>query len=225
MTRIYVICEGQTEETFIYEVLAPELMKSQIYLVPCLIRKGKSGSRSTKGGGVKYQRVLDNIKLLLNDKNALCTTFFDFYGLDDDFPGKKQAIAAGIDAIDKSKIFISEFISCLQVDLPEHHRRVIPYVQMYEFEGLLFSEPDMLADNINVDIAKITTIADQFATPEDINNSKETAPSKRIEKLCPSYDKVIQGNMTALDIGYQKIAKKCLLFASWVEQIKNVVND
>ncbi len=220
MNRIYVVCEGQTEETFINEILAPELQKQNIYITPRLIGKAKH-----RGGNVKYQRVIDDIKLLLQDKTAFCTTFFDFYGLDNDFPGKQQAIENGSNANDKLKIFIDEFASRLKIDLPSSYNRVIPYVQMYEFEGLLFSEPEVLANNINVDVASIAKISSAFETPENINNSKRTAPSKRIEQLCPNYDKVIQGNLTALDIGYQKIATKCPLFATWVEQIKKTVNE
>lgn len=224
MIRVYIICEGPTEETFIKELLAPEFLQFNINLVPCLIRKGKSNRRDTKGGAVKYQRILNDLKLYLIDKNAFCTTFFDFYGLDKNFPGKARAISNGGDADQKFQTFLQDFSSQLQKDLPDSYRRIIPYVQMYEFEGVLFSDPSILANNINVEVAKVVTICEEFSTPEDINNSKETAPSKRIEKLCPSYDKVIQGNMTALDIGYQKIASECPLFASWVERIKKITN-
>ncbi len=52
-------------------------------------------------------------------------------------------------------------------------RRFLPYVQMYEFEGLLFSDPAKLAQglgeaDLEADFAKIRA---GFPTPEEINDS------------------------------------------------------
>lgn len=83
MVRVHIICEGQTEETFINEVLMPDFSRKGIYLYPALI--GRPGH---KGGNVKYSRMKTDIENRLNDEEAYCTTFFDFYGLHPDFPGK-----------------------------------------------------------------------------------------------------------------------------------------
>ena len=84
MIRVHVICEGQTEEMFVNEILAAEFYPKGIYLVPALI--GKPGH---KGGNLKYGRLLSDVRArLLGDATAYCTTFFDFYGLPEDFPGK-----------------------------------------------------------------------------------------------------------------------------------------
>ena len=87
MIRIHVICEGQTEEMFINEVLAQSFQARNIYLAPSLI--GKPGH---KGGNFRFERLLTDVKnRLLGDRQAWCTTFFDFYGLPEDFPGKTEA--------------------------------------------------------------------------------------------------------------------------------------
>ena len=44
MTRVHVICEGQTEETFINEILAPSLATKGVFLLPSLIGKWTSPS-------------------------------------------------------------------------------------------------------------------------------------------------------------------------------------
>ena len=74
-----IICEGQTEEMCIKRLLAPEFIDNHnIILTPIII--GKPGH---KGGNIKYARFLPDIKkLLMNDIQSFCTTFFDFYGLD-----------------------------------------------------------------------------------------------------------------------------------------------
>ena len=92
MTRIHVICEGQTEELFVNEVMADIFTPKGIYLYPSLV--GKPGH---KGGRFKFERVLHDVKSrLLDDTSAYCTTFFDFYGLPEEFPGKSQSRSLGI---------------------------------------------------------------------------------------------------------------------------------
>ena len=49
---VYVIVEGQTEQTFVRDVLAPEMGKQGIFMHPALI--GKPGR---KGGDVRFQRA------------------------------------------------------------------------------------------------------------------------------------------------------------------------
>lgn len=98
MIRVHVICEGQTEEMFINEVLADAFQHKGIYLMPALI--GKPGH---KGGNFRFERLLTDVeKRLLGDRQAYCTTFFDFYGLPEEFPGKTNA--AGKNTMDEKLI-------------------------------------------------------------------------------------------------------------------------
>jgi len=210
MIRIHVICEGQTEEMFVNEVLSDIFRPLDIYLYPSLI--GKPGH---KGGNFKFDRVLLDVKnRLLNDKNAYCTTFFDFYGLPENFPGKKEAIV--LDDIEaKQALMTSRLVEQLSKHIDKDvMRRFIPYIQLYEFEGLLFSNPDSMASEIGhpglaVDFLKVRN---EFETPEHINNSKITAPGKRIKKVFNQYDKVIHGSLI----------EECHLFAAWVDKLKAV---
>lgn len=60
----------------------------------------------------------------------------------------------------------------------------MPYVVMHEFEALLFSNCASFAEGIDRKElgSEFHKIRDQFATPEEINESPQTAPSKRVEK-------------------------------------------
>lgn len=217
MIRVHIICEGQTEEMFVNEILAAEFYPKGIYLVPALI--GKPGH---KGGNLKYGRLLSDVRArLLGDATAYCTTFFDFYGLPEDFPGKMAA---------KIKNRIQEKASCLEAALAEQLRaelgddplrRFIPYVQMYEFEGLLFSHPEKLAEGISKAGLRYSfqSVRDAFSSPEEINNSPQTAPSKRIESLFREYDKPVHGSLAALAIGLNVIRTECHRFDAWLRQI------
>lgn len=219
MVRVHIICEGQTEETFIKEVLQPIFSPKGIYLFPALI--GRPGH---KGGAVNYQRMLQDIRNRLADRSAFCTTFFDFYGLDKNFPGKEQALTQN--CLARKKIMLEEkFKEKLIADLgDEITRNFFPYVQMYEFEGLLFSSPEAIANNLSVNLGGVEFIIQQFETPEHINNSPQTAPSKRLESLNRAYDKVLMGSLIALDIGVDEIRQKCKGFDEWLRNIERLAN-
>ena len=103
-------------------------------------------------------------------------------------------------------------------------RRCIPYVQMHEFEGLLFSDPQALAASINkVRLSpKFTEIREQFSPPEDINDSPMSAPSKRITDLYSQYEKPTAGSIAALEIGLPKIRNECPLFDKWLTHLEKL---
>jgi len=93
---------------------------------------------------------------------------------------------------------------------------------MYEFEGLLFSDLSGVARAIGragteEDLRKIRSA---FSTPEWINDSLDTAPSKRIAKLLPAYDKPEHPLLAALEIGLDTIRRECLLFDAWIKRLE-----
>lgn len=220
MIRVHIICEGQTEEMFVNEVLSDAFNPLHIALIPALI--GRPGH---KGGNFKFERLLIDIKArLLKDKTAYCTTFFDFYGLPESFPGKKSA-AGQTTPQDKAQHLQDALLKKLGDAIPSSAlRRFIPYVQMHEFEGLLFSNPEALA--ISLGNAKLVTpfqqITSAYASPEAINNHPQTAPSKRIEALYPGYEKPINGSLAALDIGLTTMRKQCALFDGWLTTLQEL---
>ena len=59
-------------------------------------------------------------------------------------------------------------------------------------------------------------------TPEHINNSVNTAPSKRIESVISDYTKVRQGIIVAKNIGINKMLSECKHFADWIDKIKSL---
>ena len=83
MIRVKVFVEGQTEETFVRDVLAPAFAYKEIYFTPILAQT----SRGHKGGIVSYGKVKHQIeRLCKEDQQAWVTTMIDYYGLPTDFP-------------------------------------------------------------------------------------------------------------------------------------------
>ena len=102
--------------------------------------------------------------------------------------------------------------------------RFIPFVTMHEFEGLLFSDCARFSSGIGrPDLQdSFQQIRDDFGSPEEINDSPNTAPSKRIMRLMPEYDKPLFGTLAVIEIGLERIRRECQHFHNWLERIERI---
>ena len=99
-------------------------------------------------------------------------------------------------------------------------RRFFSYIQLHEFEALLFSSNKGFEYYFSDEHAEATAaVISSYNNPEDINSSPEGAPSKRLLAIKPDYNKVLEGNLIALEIGIQSILEKCPRFAGWIKAI------
>ena len=102
--------------------------------------------------------------------------------------------------------------------------RFIPYVMMHEFEAMLFSDCARFGEGIgHPQLApSFQEIRDQFASPEEIDDSPDTAPSRRIVELVPRYQKPLMGKLAILEIGLDAIRTECPNFRTWLERLERV---
>jgi hypothetical protein len=217
MVRVHVLVEGQTEETFVKGILQPHFNRRQIYLFPRLI--GKPGHR---GGIGEYPRARrDILATLKQESHAFCTTMFDYYAMPSSWP---QRDAAKQSPLPQKPIMIEQAIlSDIAGELGDGFNvaHLIPYVQMHEFEALLFSEPRLLAKGLDLaDDGAIQVIRSQFQTPEEIDDSPQHAPSKRILGLHPRYDKRIDGVLISQSIGLGAMRSQCPHFEEWIGKLE-----
>lgn len=100
--------------------------------------------------------------------------------------------------------------------------RFIPYLQLHEYEAILFSDPTAFATGINRPNLQrqFQRIRDEFESPEDIDNDPETAPSKRVLAVCPDYRKVIEGTLAAAAVGIPIMREECRHFRAWIESLE-----
>lgn len=117
-----------------------------------------------------------------------------------------------------------DLIAAIQAALGQHDQRsVFPYIQVHEFEGLLFSDVKAFGSVLpNAPVVDLASIRHAFDTPEDINDSTVTAPSKRIERLIPRYRKVLYGPALAHKIGLQAIRSECPRFDAWLRRLESL---
>lgn len=214
MKRVIIICEGETEREFCKNVLAPHLIHHDIFIQSPLIKR-------SMGGMVRWSVLKKEIETHLLEPNVIVSTLIDYYGLyqKHDFPNWIM----GERIADK----------CLRMDFLENamkediykvvRHRYIPYLQLHEFEGLLFNDIQLFYDQVPkaelVGIAELKKTFADYDNPEMINNNRETSPSHRLKRIIKGYNKPLYGHYFAEAIGIEKIRAKSPRFNQWVENI------
>ncbi|HMV51120.1 MAG TPA: DUF4276 family protein [Blastocatellia bacterium] len=226
MARLLVHVEGITERQFVNTILNPHLLSCGYQWVSARLM-GNALQNKQRGGVSSWQLTRrDLLAHLKNDPQAVATTMVDYYGLPDSgnaaWPGKKAAVHLPFPQ--KAASVEAALLADLQQGMGKNFdpRRFVPYVMMHEFESLLFSDCRRFAEIIGqpqlTDSFQI--IRNQFSTPEEINDSPTTAPSKRILDLVPNYRKPLLGNRAIIEIGLDKIRAECPHFNGWIERLE-----
>ena len=206
MKRLLIYCEGLTEEIFVEDLLAP-------YLLPMGVVAASKGA----GGVNRYAQIKKDIARLCKDSDAMVTTMLDFYGLPSDTPGVKSAAGTIYEVAEQIE-------SAIEADM-NNYNNLLANLIVHEFEGLLFSKTSEFEGTGTApgarkrEIARLQEIKTAFPTPEHINNSYDTAPSRRIESIVLGYQKTSDGAQVANRIGIDGISAECKHFAAWVSKI------
>lgn len=189
-----------------------------IYLYCPLISK-------SKGGIVKWSELKKNIILLLKSSDSvIVTTFIDYYGITQKhkFPNWNKA---NIENDKNIRMQILE--NAMSEDIEEKYRnRYIPYIQLHEFEGLLFNDIKIFQQNIPssdiVGLVELQKTFEQYSNPELINENKDTSPSNRLKRIIRGYNKLIHGIILAESIGLSKIRNKADRFNNWINKLEQI---
>ncbi len=226
MARVLIHVEGQTEEAFVNEVLAAHLYGYGYAKVSARLI-GNARQRDRRGGIRSWSAVRkDILRHLKEDADCLSTTMVDFYALphtgDGAWPGRARAVHLAFR--DRALAVEGALLADIRDEMGAgfETRRFLPYVVMHEFEGLLFSDTTRFAQGIGrADLVPaLAAIREQFASPEEINDSPQTAPSKRVVELVPGYEKPLMGTLAVLEIGLEAIRRECPLFRAWIERLE-----
>ena len=216
MKRLIIVCEGPTEHEFCVNVLAPELLKADIYVQAPLVKR-------SNGGIVPWSSIKRQIEMHLHEKDAYVSLLVDYYGIKDsyNFPGWMDS--KGICPLSTRLQFLCDG---MKADIEsEFASRFIPYMQIHEFESLLFSDINVFKDNFDdkdMEFSILENAVREFDNPEEINSRPTLAPSKRLIEAIPGYQKVNDGAYIADEIGLQKILDKCPLFSQWFLTLQSI---
>ncbi len=213
MKQVLVLVEGQTEEQFVKNILNPYLNDLSVHLSPTIINtKIIKGNSNFKGGISSYDQVRRDVLKLVKSNSLIVTTFIDYYGLPNNFPGIVQtgSVMGRVSAIEEA------FFNDIGAD------NFIPYIQIHEFEALLFSSMegfDYCFPEDTSKLQKVREIADKFSSPEDINDNPVTAPSKRLIAIYPQFQKTFHGPLIAIQNKIEIVLERCPHFSDWITKL------
>lgn len=212
MTRLYVVCEGLTELSFVRDILArhiERLMPERIAVQPINLQ-----------GQTRYAHLKKPMEKLLGKPSAqvLVTTMIDLYQLPHDFPGHAQCdkYKDAWKRVEEMERFLSEDIN---------DPRFIPYLQLHEFEALILTDVRCLAkyypkSENNLRKLAMSIEKEYRSPPEEVN--RLNPPSRRIRTVVPDYQKTVFGVSAVRDLGIETIRAKCKHFDSWLQRLENL---
>lgn len=202
MVRLAVVVEGLTEVAFVDQLFATHLLDYGVYATP-----------TSLGGRITVERLASRMAELFWSFDVV-TSLVDYYGFEN----------KGDDSVGELEERIRTAVLS-EIGRPFEESRIVPYVQRHEFEGLLFSQVSGFIDvpgADQADLQKLQNIRAQFATPEDINDNPNTAPSKRISWVLPDYNKRVNGPQVAQAIGLPTIRRECPRFNRWLTRLESL---
>jgi hypothetical protein len=216
--RILILVEGQTEERFVKDVLAPHFLAAGVYLsATILVTKKVKDGPNFKGGITSFRKFEEDLnRLIHSDGAALVTTILDYYGLPEDFPGMSTR---------SQHARPEERVRHVEAAVHRHfgaRRNLVPFFALHEFESWMFSSLTVLPEVVNQPELhqQFAAVRSSFPNPEHINERPDFAPSKRIRKLFSSYRKPLHGPIAAGRIGLSLIRAECPHFNDWFARLE-----
>jgi hypothetical protein len=170
-----------------------------------------------------YARAKGDIeRWLKEDRTAYLTTMFDLYALPDDFPNVTKKPPAN-DPRQRAQLIENG----IAADIGDP--RLIPYIQVHEFEALLFCAPAVTDAVLRTSTAssrlrEMLEIIRAVPSPEHIDDGLETAPSKRITKIYEAYKKPVYGPLITKRIGLNTLRQHCPHFHAWISRLEGLGN-
>ncbi len=217
--RLHFLVEGQTEEAFVRDLLVPAMAPRGIYCDVHCVTTGRRGGKIYRGGLRTYVQLRKDLDLWMKQDHAAdswFTTMVDLYKLPSDFPSMAKSREI-VDPLRRVEFLEQSFRN--DVGGP----RFAPYIQLHEFEALLFSHPESFSiafPAIGSEVKELRAIRQACSSPEHINDREDYAPSKRILTILPAYDKVAFGPLIAKHIGLVRLRRECRHFNSWLSSLE-----
>lgn len=219
VTRLLMLVEGQTEETFVKRTLTPYLAERGVFVQSPVVlwtRRMPAGG-GHRGGACSWAQIRRSLAPLTHDRNAWITTLLDFYGLPEDFPGLADAgeLEQSPERVIRAQNGLANAIS---------HPRLIPFLALHEFEAWLFSAPEIVATHFGnpAFAAQLEKIVAQAGSPEAINHGQTTHPKARLRNLPTGYRETTDGPTLAEKIGIPTLRAHCPHFDGWLTRLETL---
>jgi hypothetical protein len=231
--RLHITVEGQTEERFVKDVLAPHLGRHGVFADArrVLTSRDKRSDQQFRGGFRRTNAYViargDICTWMKEDRGAdvRFTTMFDLYALPKDFPGQNEA-ARATDPYERVAVLEQELRD--DIHKSSSDSRFVPYIQLHEFEALVLADPKQLKWEFMEHERQIQRLLEMVAreggNPELIDDGHATAPSKRIIAEVPEYEgtKASSGPLVVEKIGIEALRVTCRHFEQWLSCLERL---
>ena len=197
MIRLGVSTEGATEREFVNKVLRPHLDPY-----------GIETTAVSLNGNVSLDRIRSILPVLFSGFERV-STLYDFYGFKSRARRTVEQLEAAIGALAE----------------PGLRSRLLPYVQLHEFEALLFAVPEQTVEWLQAPRTALAAMRDavrRAGTAENINDSPLTSPSHRLKDLFTGYDKKLHGPEIVELAGLDAVRAQCPRFDRWIRQLEQL---
>ena len=224
MNELVAIVEGETEQTFVRDQLAGYLALHGTSIWAVL------PGRNRKRGGVKKWEVARQDIVRTLKEGRYCTTMMDYYAMPDDWPGRVNAKSLAWDkrASHVEAKLLEDITGAMGQTF--NTQFFIPYVQLHEFEALVFADVGVLTsvmsplspsspERLEKQFARIL---DEAGRPEAIDDGVETCPSRRIIGVVKAYKKRVHGPIVTRRIGLETLRDRCDHFAAWLGRLERI---
>jgi hypothetical protein len=223
MKKLFIVVEGETEERFLRKVLYSDFIQKGIHIeAQQWLTNRKLG---IGGGGSNFDLIENHLRRLISryqyDENVFISVMVDLYA----FPiGGNTVYDEEVinQQSGKNKVLLLQD----KMNNRMHYQNFIPYVQLHEYEALLLSKPDALLTFYTDKAQEVEGLKAEIngMHPEEINETPQGAPSKRIIKYLPHYkkQKTTAGVTTAEKIGLPFLRQACPHFNDWVTKLESI---
>lgn len=221
-----MLVEGQSEEAFVKQTLAPWLAERGVFVQsPVVLWTKRLPAGGGFGGGVaSWAQIRRNLLPLLADGDAWVSTLLDFYGLPDDVPGLAAHRGQGSPQAQVLAVQIAiqaAIQTALAADIGQT-QRFLPFLALHEFEAWLFAAPAVVSEHFGSGelAAQLAAVIPADGGPEAINHGSHSHPKARLRQAWPGYKETSDGPTLLAKIGIPAVRAQCPHFAAWLDRLE-----
>jgi hypothetical protein len=213
--RLHLLVEGQTEETVVREVIEPYLHARGFWVTQSiLVTRRAAGGSWSRGGVSSWAKIAGELRQLLGNSSLdVLTTMIDYYAFPSDAPGMSDRPVAD----PHERVRHVESAVAAAIGDP----RFVPHLILHEMEAWVFPAAAELAE-----LQGSPTLAGALQNEvkaaggaELIDEGPETAPSKRLARLCPGYIKTLDGPIVIAEAGIARLRECCPHMDDWLRRL------
>jgi hypothetical protein len=216
LRQIAIVVEGQTESAFVSEILAPYLQAANVYATPVIVKTSRLADGTTFKGGGTWKHYEHDIRGLLRSSHLhRVSILVDFYAYPRDAPG---ATCCGRPHQPRRCADLRIAAMAAAIGNP----RFVPHVVLHEFETWVIAAATGTSHVLGDEAVARLLQAQARSVNGDVellNDSLATAPSKRVVRCWPDYDKVTDGIEVIREAGLPAVMERCPGLTTWIGQL------